>query len=346
MTDIGIERLRKLPYLDVDALGGRTLKLMPLWDGTSWKMWADTDYDLIELKIVDTLESDYVAHTAAKESDLFIPFIHLMWQRLSYTEIAPLISAISDDFHSMGTSVAKLRFFANSSPGIHGQLHRFASTELEYLVTLARGVFDLVQEIISWIWKHRVRMVDPEEEKFRASQTLPETFSKLVLVEKARLRTGEEIQARFGLPKLLADEYGSIAPFFASIRTVRDRIVHGGGGFNGIFETERGFCVDPKRAPFNSFPGWLPCHYYNQNIVSILPWVAYVILQTIDTCNRLVDCFCQIMQPPREIAPGYTIFVRGPHNQAIVDLLTVHSGGSPWWDEREPQTSAKEEQLS
>lgn len=347
MGGIAIEELRKVLYLDVNVLAGRTIQLMPFWDGSNWKMWFDTEIGLIEGKIVDARESDYVGRSAAKASDLSIPFIHLMWQRLSYPEIAPLIVAISDDFHNMGTSVAKLRFFVNvHQKDQRADLHRFASTELEYLVTLARGVFDLVQEIFSWIWKYTVHLLDPEAERFRAGHTLPKTFSKLVLSDKQDLRTSDEIQARFGLPKPLADEYASIGPFFASVRNIRDRVVHGGSGFKSVYETERGFCVSPKIPPFNSFGGWQPSHYYNENIVSVVPWIAYVILQTIDTCNRLVDRFCQIVRPPPEIAPGYTIFVRGPHNQAIIDLLTVHSGGSPWWDGTELVEAPKQSDQS
>ena len=38
-----------------------------------------------------------------------------------------------------------------------------------------------------------------------------------------------------------------------------------------IFETERGFCVNPKMPPFNTFESWRPEHYYNENIASVLP---------------------------------------------------------------------------
>jgi hypothetical protein len=102
-------------YLKAEHLGdGRTVKLMPLWDGKDWRMWVDTPVGLIEGKMVGTVEGDYVGVGAAKESDLFIPFVHLMWQRASWPEVCPLISAISDDFHNTGTSLAKLKHFFQS----------------------------------------------------------------------------------------------------------------------------------------------------------------------------------------------------------------------------------------
>ena len=112
---ITIESLKVVSYLKTEHLGdGRTVKLMPLWDGTNWRMWVDTPVGLIEGKMMDTIEGDYVGVGAAKESDLFIPFVHLMWQRASWPEVCPLISAISDDFHNMGTSLAKLKHFFHS----------------------------------------------------------------------------------------------------------------------------------------------------------------------------------------------------------------------------------------
>lgn len=36
-----------------------------------------------------------------------------------------------------------------------------------------------------------------------------------------------------------------------------------------------------------------------------------------------------------ELAPGYRVFVRGPHNDALVWVLSVSKGGSPWWSDRE-----------
>jgi hypothetical protein len=35
---ITLEELKKIPYLDTDAIGDRTVKLMPLWD---WRILAD-----------------------------------------------------------------------------------------------------------------------------------------------------------------------------------------------------------------------------------------------------------------------------------------------------------------
>lgn len=331
---IAIEELRKISYIDADVVQGRTVQLMPLWDGANWHMWFNTGAGvLIEGKIVDAVESDYVAKSTAKETDLFIPFIHIMWQHVSYPEIVGLITAISDDFHNMGTSIAKLRLFWKFRNEIgNGNEARFASTELEYLVALCRTVFDLLQEIFSSLWANSVRLTSPEDEAFRKGHPLPRTFSKMVLDQKERPRSAEEIIGKFKLPPPLAQQFANAAPFFAQLRRVRDRVIHSGGNFRGVYGTERGFCVNPKSVPFKDFSDWKPEHQYNDNVSTILPWLADLVIKTIETCNGLVATFAQTIVLPPPIAPGYWIFVRGPHNENLASLLQVGSGKF-WWDD-------------
>lgn len=335
---ITIESLKVVPYLKTEHLGdGRTVKLMPLWDGQNWRMWVDTPVGLIEGKIVDTVEADYIGLGAAKESDLWFPFVHLMWQRASWPDICPFITSISDDFHNMGTSLAKLKHFFHSQSTLPPRsASRFAYTELEYLVMLTRSVFDLLQEMISRVWANHVQLLDEEAESRRRSRKLPTTFSRLVLRDKQEPRSAAEIEGEFGLPKPLAEAYARITPFFSQLRDLRDALVHGGSGLGEIYVTERGFCINPKQRPFSTFGAWHPEHYYNENIATALPWIANLILQTIQACNDLMNAFGQVIQLPPEIAPGYRVYVRGPHNENVAEILKVHSGGSPWWTAEQP----------
>ncbi|MGC2744327.1 MAG: hypothetical protein WA672_14150 [Candidatus Angelobacter sp.] len=341
---VTIERLKAVSYLKPENLGdGRVVNLMPLWDGSTWHQWFDLPDRLIDLKIVDVSEGDYIGKAAAKPSDLFIPFIDFMWQRASWPEITDLIVAIADDFHNMGTSVAKLRLVFDSRKKLSSVgASRFASTELEYLVMLCRTVFDVMQEMISIIWAKYVQLHDAEAEQQRKRGKLPDRFSNMVLIDKKRPRTAAEIEQKYGIPKPLAEEYAKIAPFFSRLRDVRDNVVHGRKGIGHVFDTERGFCVDPKRLPFSQFTGWRDDHRDNENIVSVLPWIADVILQTIDMCNRLMGAFAQVVAFPAEIAPGFRIFIRGPHNAALADVIAVHHGGSPWWEEKRNQPEGTE----
>lgn len=333
---VAIEDFKSITYIKTDNLThGRTVNLMPMWDGQDWHLWIHTPQGFIDGKVIEAVEGDYVAKVAAKQSDLFVPFIHLMWQQASWPEICPLTIAISDDFHNMGTSVAKLRHFFDSRRKLPpNSLSRFARSELEYLIMICRSVFDLLQEIIAILWT-KIELNNEFAEKRRRSTKLPTTFSRLLLDNKERPRTAAELESKYGLPGPLAAQYVKHAGFFCDLRKSRDRIVHGHGSSTHIFDTEQGFCVSPQTAPFSSFQGLRSEHHYNEHIVSVLPWLANTILQTIDACNGLVGAFAATIRLPPEIAPGYRILVRGPHNDALVGLLAVHSGGSPWWKEGE-----------
>ena len=50
--------------------------------------------------------------------------------------------------------------------------------------------------------------------------------------------------------------------------------------------------------------------------------------------------FGKVIQLSPEIAPGYLVYVRGPHTDALVEVLKVHSGGSPWWTAASPTIEA------
>src|SRR5947207_1203117 len=233
---ITIDALKSVPYLKTEHLGdGRTVNLMPLWDGNNWRVWIDTPVGLIEGKMLDTVEGDYIGLGAAKESDLFIPFVHLMWQRVSWPDVCPFISAISDDFHNMGTSLAKLKHFFLQQRNLPPRsASRFAHTELEYLVMLTRSVFDLLQEMISILWANHVKLTDQTAERRRRSRTLPSTFSKVILRDKRVARSAAEIEDDFGLPRPLAEEYARVVSFFSRLRDLRDALVHRGTGLGEI----------------------------------------------------------------------------------------------------------------
>jgi hypothetical protein len=52
----------KMPHIDTAALQGRTMLLMPVWDGTAWGMWVDAPPgQLIKVQIVEPIRSNYLA---------------------------------------------------------------------------------------------------------------------------------------------------------------------------------------------------------------------------------------------------------------------------------------------
>src|SRR5262249_46392679 len=93
---------------------------------------------------------------------------------------------------------------------------------------------------------------------------------------------------------------------------------------------------DPKSRPFDGFPKWEECHRYNSNLVSFLPWLAYVVVQTINACNDLTTAFAHQIKFPPELAPGYRVFVRGENGDVAGELLKINDGKLIWWEDEPP----------
>ena len=179
METVSESELAKILYLDPRALVGRSLLMMPFWDGSAWHLWTEAPPGLIiKLQIVDAIHSNYVAKQPAHKTDIWIHFIDHMWQRASWPEVSRIILGIQDDFHPLATSIAKLRHFFDTRNKIDQILiSSFVKTELEYLITVARSVFDLLQEALAAIWNKRVNLLDSTQEAIKKRHMLPDTFT-------------------------------------------------------------------------------------------------------------------------------------------------------------------------
>jgi hypothetical protein len=266
------------------------------------------------------------------EHDVRIEFVEFMWQRASWPEVSRLIVGICDDFHLLATCAAKMEHFHQTCKSIDQSLiSSFIQTELEYLIVVARSVFDLLQEIIAHFWNNRVRLSDSSAEVTRRKHRLPTEFSKVALHNEIP-RTAAEITDRYAIPPVTAEAYAKHAPFFVSLRASRNGIIHGGSSVDMIFATEKGFCVNPESKHYCSYP-WKQEHYYNPNIVSLRPWTARVVFQTIEACSEIMFSLASVIPFPEAIAPDYRVFIRDPSNEALLRLLDVAIGKSIWWSE-------------
>lgn len=331
--NVNWDDLRAVTYLDLSAIGDRSVNLMPLWDGVCWHVWIPGPNGLIDMRPRETFTADYVAKGFASPNDLIIPFVELMWQRANWREVSPQIRAITADFHNLGTAIEKLTHFFEHRERLGLAVTAFVKTEVEYLFILARSIFDLLQEGLAWIWNNKIQLLDPDAETRRKKRKLPSEFRKAVL-DGDSIRSVDALMDTYALPQTLAEAYNSLAPFFLSVRRFRDQIVHLGKDANQLYSTDRGFCVPKSAYGFGDLPFWKPEHAANQNLVSLLPLLAYVTLGTIEAANALMTAFGKELTFPSEVAPGYRVFVRGPHNEALIWMLEVEAGGSGWWSDR------------
>lgn len=334
MSPISHQMLETVPYLDVSNLHGRSVILMPLWDGEHWRVWFPLPDRIMETKIVDAVEIDYVAKEPASADDLLFPFVEFLWQRACFPEVEHFIKAIGDDFHNMGTALAKLRHFHRMRSQLaHPIARRFIATELEYFLVLARSVFDLLQEALARLWNDRFRLTDDAADLLKRTHKLPASFSKIVRVNDGVFRTAGQIEERYAIPPVVAQAYEKSASFFAALRASRDAIVHGGASLHDFYVTEKGICVARDAKPFTTFAGWRQVSDGQEALVSIVPWLAEIVWRTVETCNGIVFSFASVLLFPPDVAPGYRIFSRGPCNSALSEVVRVREGGGVWWSD-------------
>ncbi|MBC2773668.1 hypothetical protein H6M51_12405 [Rhizobium sp. AQ_MP] len=331
---ISAEELTKVTYLDARSLGDRVLTLVPYWDGSAWHLWLEAPPgSLIKMQPLDAVHSKYVAKVAAQSSDIWVGFIEFIWQRANWPEVSQIMNSIEDDFHLLATSAAKLRHFFHSRNEIDNAiLGSFVSSELEYMITVSRSVFDLLQEALAAIWNNRIKLIDPEQEAVKKQHKLPDSFTKMALDGRTKLKSFEDMVSKYAIPPVLAEQYLNFSPFYMSLLRSRDSIIHGGGSVKSIYVTEKGFCVDCRSKTFRDFE-WMPEHHYNESLTSLLPWVAHLVFGTVNACNSIVSAFASVMSMPPEVAPGYNLFIRDPAGTELRCLADVANGGAIWWTE-------------
>jgi hypothetical protein len=331
MKAIPLENLKEIPYLNIKELRGRSPIILPYWDGYQWHSWLYEGSKLINMKTIEYLDGWYFSEKSAKNTDIEIKFITFLWQRAGYKQICHSIEAMSNNILSIATSASKMRHFHNTRHVIENIAHRYISTELEYVLILNRSIFDIMQEIVAYIWNNQIKINDKSKEELRKRIHLPTVFSKIVLRDKKEIRSTDEIIEKYGIPFEMASTYWEMAHFFSEIRDARDSIVHGGYKINMIFETEKGYCVNPAIRPFMNFVKWKKEDYYNKNLVSLMPWVASVVNQTMEACNSMITALDSLIVFLPEIAPNMKVFYRGKSAISLMELQEIHKGASPWW---------------
>jgi hypothetical protein len=319
--------LSKLPYFAPTVQDDRVVPLLPyLNDEGKWEMWLPGRSGLVKSSPLAIVEGDYFAKSPASEVDVYIEFLNLITKRVYWPDVASLLDCVRDDIHNLAASLTKIDFFFESRTQADRDFSRFVSTDVEYVAITCRSLFDLLQKVVSRLWK-RVQLYDTSIKK---KPSLPKSFRDMVLY-KSQLQGPDEIKQRHGLPQPLADFYHRAGPFFVKLRDFRDDLVHSGASAGPIFQTPRGFAVDTTRKPFSSFPIWEEKDLLPHRLGSLRLLNAHMITETIATCEDFAVTMQETLELPPDIAPDYRLFLRGHHLKSLLTLRDILAG-DPWWE--------------
>lgn len=324
---VSIDELRKVPFIDVANLHGRVISTLSFYVDDEWQLWITVaGGQLINIK-GEPGEGFYFSKDRARSDDLFLGFLDFIAQQACWAEALKALEGIKNDFFNICASLAKLDilFEYSKSSARNSSCSRLVLTELEYLFGLCRSIYDLLQEIISTQWA-RVKLLDGAPKKTQ----LPSTFSRVVL-DGERIRSAEELTAKYHIPKDIADFYVRSAPFFLTLRKYRDMYIHGGSTIDLIFVTERGFAVQSSLEPFASFNVWSEEHMLPNKLCSLRPAVGYIVNQTLLTCEDYASTISKIIKYPPPIVPEFRYFMRGYSTGALQSYVRGLQG-CLWWD--------------
>jgi len=313
MAQMAVSKFAVIPYLSNTDQSGRFLCTLCFYD-KCWHAWIDVADRLIKAQMWPA-ECPYFGTAPEAPSDICFHFLDLIAQRACFSEIGKPFIGLQDDIYNLSASLAKIRWLYETKATIGSGVSRMAATEIEYIFSICRSIFDLLQEIVFKLWER----VTPRQPT-KAKKTLKTTYSDTLLFKGLPSDTEKLIQ-RFAMPSQLADCYVRSTGFFMALRKFRDNVVHRGSQIQLIFEGDDGFLIRESLVPFAALPIWRSEEKTETRLVPLFPALGYVVSETLAVCEdfsmtieRLID-----LLPPT--APGMHLFMRGYFNEVLISTL-------------------------
>jgi hypothetical protein len=317
----------KLFHLRKD-LQNRIVPICPVLDSEGkFHVWIDRNNDFQEINIIKPVESDYFGQKADSPQDVYFEFMNFMYQRGTREDVYPILAAISNDMHNLAACFRKVELFHTLKYEQSVDVSRFVITEIEYIFSTCRSLFDLFQLVAKKYW-NGIQLFDTTVQK----RDLKDSFAEMALSGEM-IRTKEELQKRFGLPDVWANFYVQESDFFKKIRKYRDSIHHKGLTPAIIFQTPNGFAIQADYQPFACFNVWKKETFLPNNLAPIKPVIAFVVKESFNAMNRYVNMLSHIIKFPPEIAPGYLLLMRGHHIHKLAELED-YIENNPWYPEQ------------
>jgi hypothetical protein len=315
LSEISPELLEQIPFLAKPFPKGSIVPPLNFFVGGEWHSWLAANGALHKI-LMRPVDGCYLGDRAERETDQRFLLLELLIQRTLGREMVRALHGLRSDFCGMAASLAKVRLFHRlSSEG--AEVRWFVQTELEYLLMVARSVFDLLQEIVVAHWA--AISVSGQRHK----RQLPGSFGSVVLHEE-RPRTTQEIEDKYCLIAPLAQWYSAHTSLFLTLRALRDKIVHSGAEpADIIFTTDRGFAIPRREKPFCDLYDWPPeCELPNQ-LVPLRPVLCTIVQSTRNACDGFAKVLTENIQLPPEAAPGLHYYSRSTHDNELSQIDAV-----------------------
>ncbi|MCM0756717.1 hypothetical protein M7784_15900 [Desulfovibrio aminophilus] len=328
MRSVNSSEFSKISYLDTTNLAGRIIPLHPCYhENGEWEMWIDHDGKLIPMRCCGVIDGVYWGKIKAVNSHQNLKFMNVAYKRLSFNELSIVINGIYNDILNLSCTFSKYDIYINYDSN-RTALSRIISSELEFIFSTARSIFDLMQE---YIRKLRERMINCNTNSKLPS--IKKSFASIVLCG-CRLVTKNEMILKYKIEDGLADCYAKHAKFFLWVRDIRDKIIHSPKNFDLIFAGEEGFSVLTRNRLFSDIEIWNEINTLRPNSLgSVKSLTAYIINKLMLMLDDFFSYFESNYQLPPDIAPKHNLFSCSPHIHHL-EKLNSYMTTEAWYSKK------------
>lgn len=319
-------RLEEIQFISHVPRDGRTLLMQPWFNHESnqWHMYFErSPGDFIEIAMVDYYHGIYFSSAPAAEGDMEIPLANLVAQHLTFKGVPKVLFSLVDDFNMLCACLKKISMLSGVSDNYSTFL---VQSEIEYLFSLVRAKFDIMQMLIKKI----ASLLTPQDGG-RPISALPDSFAAIAL-SGDQVRSEDEIITKWNLPHPLAQFYHASAAVFRQVRSVRVAIEHCGKNVPAVFVTNQGLGIQTSGlALWGEMEVWSMHEIQANGIGSVRSLASFLALYCIDSCSSLERALRSIIDPgllPPAIVSESTIFFRNPLSSELLGLEGVIR--SPW----------------
>ena len=335
--------LSKLPYLRRVPNDGRVAPVLAFWDsGTGeWHLYmVVAPGELGRVATAGMVTGSYIASVPAEPStDTEFVLGTFVLQHLSFANVLRPIEKIQSDIHHCAAILEKYDLIWRTQGNRARSASLLIQSEIEYLVLLLRSLYDLLQEVVKAV---AAKLIVLDGTSRPVLKQLPKSFGDIAL-SGDNVRSADDIEKHWNVPRPLADWYAEEAGFFRLLRGMRDSIAHSGNTPPTVFETEWGFAIAPDTFPWREVHALLPGERRKNDLASLRGLFASAVLTAIGSTERFAGAIRRFVELPEPILGDVKVFVRSPFGERLTSLESVI--GQPW-EGRDLQSGTATEQDS
>jgi len=319
-------KLEEIPFITHVPRDGRNVLLQPWYDHGKgeWDLYFEASPgDFVRIAMTEYHSGIFYSHRQVANSDFEMPLVGLVAQHLSFQGIPRLLFSLIDDFNMLCACLKKITIFTSLENDSSSFLIR---SELEYLSSLVRAMYDILQMLVGKI----TRLLVPQDGGSCINR-MPDSFAKIIL-DGDRIRPVEELLRKYSLPLPLAHFYHSRAVIFRQVRSVRVAIEHHRKNIPDVFVTESGPGIRTSGLPLWEEMAVWSMHDIQPNVIgSVQSLAAFLAYSCLDACASLELALREVVDQsllPRAIVAGVKTFYRNPLAAELIGLQEIVR--SPW----------------